>query len=563
MRQQKQPATATESVRRPLKLWQRALQALPFAVLLAIVVYYIMGPSRGFFHSDCADTMFWAQAIVEGGRVLNPDFYYAAILPFGANFWFVPLISLFGVTMLTQTLGMAIFALVFMLSAIFLFRSLQWRYPWRLLATAALMLILSSSEKLREIMWGHVIYYSLILTLVFLGLGLIIRLLDHDIFLAYPSEGKTWRSRILLLLLILLAAGAATNGFQMIAMFLIPLAGALIADQFADPESSLNRPATQQAGILAASLAIGSALGLILLAFLSRGGKITAGYANAFSLYSSSKDWFDNAGKFLPQLFALLGIGIENGTSFVSFDSLVNLSKVFGALTILICPLLLLLTYRRISDRPTRLLLWVHLFITAVTLFTFIFGRLANASWRLTPFLGSSILVTVAALRHFAASQHEPDRRAMQRRLAAIAVFLLILPSCVNGLTLVSYPFDYIKDQKMAMLSELLARENLTYGYATFWHAQALTVMTDSRSKVRVVNIPSGGVEICDYQSNKNWYLDQADQSEYFLLMNASEYRILRDSGDWPLMEPRIIRQISEGGFEILVFGENIWGIID
>ncbi|HAL73587.1 MAG TPA: hypothetical protein DCM45_00670, partial [Clostridiales bacterium] len=203
MRQQKQPATATESVRRPLKLWQRALQALPFAVLLAIVVYYIMGPSRGFFHSDCADTMFWAQAIVEGGRVLNPDFYYAAILPFGANFWFVPLISLFGVTMLTQTLGMAIFALVFMLSAIFLFRSLQWRYPWRLLATAALMLILSSSEKLREIMWGHVIYYSLILTLVFLGLGLIIRLLDHDIFLAYPSEGKTWRSRILLLLLIL------------------------------------------------------------------------------------------------------------------------------------------------------------------------------------------------------------------------------------------------------------------------------------------------------------------------------------------------------------------------
>ena len=539
------------------------LLALPFAILLGIVVYYIMGPSRGFFHADCTDTLFWAQAIVEGGRVLNPDFYYAAILPFGANLWFVPLIWLFGVTMLTQTLGMAIFALVFLLAAVFLFRSLQWSYPWRLLGTAALMLILSSSEKLREIMWGHVIYYSLILTLVFLGLGLVVRLLRHDIFLALTPDPSPRRRRLLLVILMALSAGAATNGFQIIAMYFVPLAGALAAEQFFDPEASRNRPTTQQAGILAACLAIGTAIGLIGLAFMSRGGSITAGYANAFSLYSSSDDWFGNVGKFLPQLFSLLGIGVKNGTSFVSLDSLVNIAKVLGALTILICPLLLLIAYRKIEERSTRLLLWVHIFISAATLFTFIFGRLANASWRLTPFLGSSIVVTIAALRHFASGVHEPAISVVRRRLAGIAIVLLLLPTGVNFVTLGSYPFNYIKDQNMSMLSELLIRENLSYGYATFWHAQALTVMTDSRSKVRVINIPADGVKICDYQSNKNWYLDQPGQDEYFLLMNASEYQVLQESDDWPLFEPEIKRQISEGGFVILVFQENIWRIVE
>ena len=78
---------------------------------LYTVLYYIIGPSEGYLHSDCTDSLFWALATYESGEVVSPDFHYAAILPFGASVWYIPLISLFGVSMKTQIIGMVIFAL--------------------------------------------------------------------------------------------------------------------------------------------------------------------------------------------------------------------------------------------------------------------------------------------------------------------------------------------------------------------------------------------------------------------------------------------------------------------
>ena len=63
-------------------------------ISLVSVLYYIVGPSRGYFQSDCTDTIYWAKATVDAGRLLNPDFGYDALLPFGANLWLIPMVSL-------------------------------------------------------------------------------------------------------------------------------------------------------------------------------------------------------------------------------------------------------------------------------------------------------------------------------------------------------------------------------------------------------------------------------------------------------------------------------------
>ena len=60
--------------------------ALFFAVLSAgTVVYYIVYPSAAYFHADCSDTILWAQASYDSGTMFNPDFGYAAMLPFGGT----------------------------------------------------------------------------------------------------------------------------------------------------------------------------------------------------------------------------------------------------------------------------------------------------------------------------------------------------------------------------------------------------------------------------------------------------------------------------------------------
>ena len=43
--------------------------------------------------------------------MFNPDFGYAALLPFGGTTVMIPLVAIFGVGMTAQHIGMAIFAL--------------------------------------------------------------------------------------------------------------------------------------------------------------------------------------------------------------------------------------------------------------------------------------------------------------------------------------------------------------------------------------------------------------------------------------------------------------------
>ena len=137
--------------------WYTVLTALMIAVALAataMVIYYICGPMEGELHSDFTDTILWADASYVSEKIFNPEFVYAGLLPFSANLWFIPLIAMFGVSMKTQVVGMIIFALVFVASVYFMCRSLKWSIPWTMLAIVSLLTVLSSSAKLREIMWG-------------------------------------------------------------------------------------------------------------------------------------------------------------------------------------------------------------------------------------------------------------------------------------------------------------------------------------------------------------------------------------------------------------------------
>lgn len=44
-------------------------------------------------------------------------------------------------------------------------------------------------------------------------------------------------------------------------------------------------------------------------------------------------------------------------------------------------------------------------------------------------------------------------------------------------------------------LTNMLEDQGLTYGYATFWHANAMTVISGDKLKVRNVNVDEDGVQ--------------------------------------------------------------------
>ena len=141
------------------------------------VAYYLITRAPAYFNSDTADTILWAQQSYEAKALFNRNFSYAALLPFGSNLWLVPLVALFGTTMKAQVAGTVIFLLLFTAALVFLCRSLGFNLRYTAFTVFTITTVMSASDKLREIMWEHTIYYSLSLLLIFLVLGLALRLI--------------------------------------------------------------------------------------------------------------------------------------------------------------------------------------------------------------------------------------------------------------------------------------------------------------------------------------------------------------------------------------------------
>ncbi|MCR4860992.1 MAG: hypothetical protein K5884_00020, partial [Ruminococcus sp.] len=121
-------------------------------------------------------------------------------------------------------------------------------------------------------------------------------------------------------------------------------------------------------------------------------------------------------------------------------------------------------------------------------------------------------------------------------------------------------PKDGYTENNLYGLTEFLEDEGLSYGYATFWNANAITLLSDSNVKVRDVNIDQNGVSKRIYQSSENWYLDQEGQKDYFLLTNPYEYQTLMDIQSPLLNEAMETKSVfvNNTEYKVLVFDHNI-----
>jgi len=317
----------------PLRIAGRLLSALLILTGFVCIIYYILGPARGYFHSDCTDTLYWAYTSVESGLPLNPDFGYAAILPFGSQLWLVPLVAIFGMKYSTYVAGTIIFAVIYFAVLLILSRRLELTGGWRMILMTGMIFLLSGSEKLREMMWGHAIYYSL--SILFFALG-------SALVLSYLKGDFKWSTAVLLAVL---TAGVAVDNAQMIALYLIPLLGAAALERFFSTEAGLREPRTKRTFSLFAIMIPMTAIGLGILYVLTDYGKIIAGYANAYSSFSGPEAWLENLSRVLPNLMSLYGIVIEGGSSIVSVDTIPIMIKLCGLLVLLVTPIAMFSVY--------------------------------------------------------------------------------------------------------------------------------------------------------------------------------------------------------------------------
>lgn len=551
------------------KHWISTLSVVLAILSFGICLYYIVCLSKGDFHSDCTDSLYWANATVESGKIFDENFRYAAMLPFSASLWFIPIIKLFGVTMRAQIIGMSVFLVLFTAAIWFMCRSMNWSVRATCSMISALLLILSGSDKLREIMWGHVIYYSLALLIICVGTGLVFRFEKHFAGLVSPVKNKKSIVGAVIFgsLTALLFAGNATNGFQMIAIATVPVLAGIFAERFFDGRQKLLSSSNIPAAVMIIAVMVSTLCGLVILKLLK--GEKSAGYTSVYSMFSGVSDWYGNFTKLFSQFPELIGISIKKSDRMISKESIVYLTRLTGMLVITVIPLVGLFRYKKLRDKSTRFILWVHLSLTAVILFGYICGRISNANWRLTPIIGSSVMATVAIFREWlggifpkkSADEAESDEKCSEKRvcfrLGVILSAVIVMFGAVNFNEIRKMPRDY--EHPLEAVANDLEAHGLEYGYATFWRSQALTMLSDSKVRVRETLVKSDGVITDYYQSSRLWYEDQPGIDKYFIMLSDDELNTVGDSEYWQeITEKYLIENFETRGYNVFVFNRNV-----
>ncbi|MCX5880934.1 MAG: hypothetical protein NTU74_03770 [Deltaproteobacteria bacterium] len=115
-------------------------------------------------------------------------------------------------------------------------------------------------------------------------------------------------------------------------------------------------------------------------------------------------------------------------------------------------------------------------------------------------------------------------------------------------------------------LKDFLLENGLHYGYAKFWNAGVLSVLSDEKLLVRQVVIDQGLPKPDRWLSSNRWYRPSAWQGETFLLLSTQKAEPEEDQEeqeiiDWDLLERyhcKPIRKLSYEGFQIFVFPHNL-----
>ncbi|MDD2214351.1 MAG: hypothetical protein PHR21_07445, partial [Oscillospiraceae bacterium] len=146
---------------------------------------------------------------------------------------------------------------------------------------------------------------------------------------------------------------------------------------------------------------------------------------------------------------------------------------------------------------------------------------------------------------------------------AAVVLVILLAAAGANAWTMLRLPWDYGQDNNLWQLTQALEADGVTQGYASFWQANAVTLLSGETVLSRTVTINESGVAIRTYQSNLKWYQTDDPTAACFLVLTPQEEQALQQSQDWQTLQPALIRLYQAGDFTVMVFDRDLWQLIE
>ena len=536
--------------------------AVIFLGAVCVTTYYVTTVSKAEFHADCTDTIMWANATSESGHAYDKDFSYACFLPFSTSTIMVPLLHFFGLSMTAHIVGMMCFFILLTVFLVFMIHETTGNYPISLVGTGIFLSITLSTQKMREIFWGHTIYYSLGILFLVIGAFMYFRFLTvRGKSKSLKKEGKDNKKALIHKLFIFICICVfmlltGMDGITGFTLFALPFAGAIFAEQFVNTKYKLlsgkTALVTFRCVVFLIMAIIGNAINNKLL------GDLTAGYQDANSNFSPMEEWLDHFHNLPFAWMRLLGVKSLQYVKFASEEGIPNMIFLATAILIAVLPVIATCYYKKFGDdrraKMLRIWIWMHWAVTAVNIMGYVFGVLAAADWRIIPMIGTSLIVSILFLCW------SVTRNADVSRITVILFVPIFMAGLLNCNDVRKMKKDAYKQSTQYMIADFLEDENVNRGYATFWNANSVTVITGETIKVSDVDVNDRGVFNRPYQSCKRWYETDPEQDEYFLLVTSYEMDQMNLS-DFPVNNQPIRtaqRNINGTEFNLLVYDHNI-----
>lgn len=501
------------------------------------------------FDADVAESVIWAQASLESHSLLNPDFGYTHLLPFGGQFIFVPVVAHFGVGIFSLRLGLCIWAVIFsLLLFIFFFAGLRWRRELSFLSASVVIIFLSASELLREIFWAHIVHYNLAALFLLLSL----------VFLRFLFEDSP-RKRVIGLigLEISLILGSA-NDIAVLLFFSFALLIGIVLERFLN--GGIGSFFRKENCLLFIQVIFGICAGYIVGKLITR--NIPAVYTDRFTVFAPAEEWMSNLLRFPNNWLHMFSTLPDSEVPFFSSVGIKLVVRIAVALVTAALSVRSFFVYKALKSRIERIFLGAHWFICASILFVYIFGIIYLNPWRITPMLFTGIITALIILKHDFSGMFESGPFVQLFALcSAVSLFLYLGIGC---LTVFRQSVDEEFWTGRKSILKTLADHGLTYGYSLdHWFANSITVFTDERIKSREVVFEDGHLAPSFLQSNRNWYASRPDIEKYFLICQEDDYWAHPELAEGAIETYRADQERTfrkgKAGFFIFVFDKNLF----
>jgi hypothetical protein len=534
-------------------LCDRWISLALFVAAATMLVFYLTITYRALMHSDAAMKLMLAEQMARHFTLFPRDWNFVNDIPIifpsliaaPLSWFFAPSFPLHAFTDIVAA-SLVLYAAYVASRAVGIAGPLRWLVP-TLLASGF-------SGEFDEVVFGQSAYSAVVFILLLLA-GWGARYLASSV-----SDSRTYAGRRDLTGVVVLLVASVAAGPRGVATYAAPflLASAGVFVRAGAERTGLREGSRRLLVAAGAATLAGGLIFLILLKFI----RFHAGaIAQTFSSTALILDHLQLLASNWLQLFdALPPAGRRFSVALAGIYSL----RLGVALLVFFLPLLLLLRLRSQRSRMLQFLLLLHAGVVATTLYVLIFtgveiDEVHGVPRYLVPLVPTALLVTTLWLQEISS---EWNFNATHAGWILALVMLVLSPLQLIAPAFSQWPaIDRgLRPNAHSALISTLQKSGLHRGFAGYWNASVISVLSNGDVRVAPVSMGDGVLPApFHHLTSEQWYASNWANGPTFLILDANDRLALnRPALDAALGAPA--RTLKVDGYEVLIYPFNIGG---